>query len=224
MDFPVLTLVVFSIVSTSIALVYLIRVRPRIRGEDQAEMLRAFSTAVEARTGNEGETEAIRTYAIKIGEQLQLPPSNMRHLSHAVHLCDIGMSAIPFQFIKDSAVSNYSEEVAVEIERHAEISAAMVGLVPSFAGLADIVRCHHAPFSGKEGSYLPVRTEIPIEARILCVASAFVSTTQTQGALIAKETLLEGVGIVYCPEVVEALMGILKTEWSEMQSERFIAV
>ncbi len=207
-NFPEFLFLALSICVSAISIVFLFKVRPRIRSSAQLDTLNAFSTAVEARTGNKGELTQIIELAMKVSAQLGLDLHQVRNLEQSIHLCDIGMSAIPFDCLQTQSKGHLTESQRKELDRHPEISAAMVSLVPSFAHLAEIVRCHHASFEPVVESYLPSGDEIPIEARIISVCSTYIRTERSHGSILAREMLFEQSGKQFCPDCVNALFSL----------------
>ena len=94
-------------------------------------------------------------------------------------------------------------------DRHPEVSAAMLELVPSLRHLAHIVRNHHIQFDGSSGPYFPCREEIPIESRVLKVISEYVWLERMQGTFLAREILRDLSGTSFDPKVVDVFLGML---------------
>lgn len=224
MDTTVIVFLALSAIASGVSLVYLFVIRPKIKNQNQTEMLQAISAAIEARTGRDGEAYAIRSLALKIGNQLRMKKSRLLQLSHTALVCDIGMCAIPYEAVRSHYSTDMPEEKRSQIERHPEIGASILSLVKTLNELSELVRCHHAPFDGSSDSYLPVGDEIPIESRILYVSSAFLDAVDNHGSFLARETILDGSGAAFCPIVVSALFEVLKTEQINHHREKAIAV
>ena len=79
----------------------------------------------------------------------------------------------------------------------------MLEMVPSLSNVAEIVRTHQCEFGG------PMRKDLTPEARVLKVVSDYVWFERTQGAMLALESLRDGMGKAYDPDVVTVLLLML---------------
>ena len=146
-------------------------VQPRRAEEARRRSLAAVSAAVEARTGREGETAEILWLAGNVAGKMNLAAKERINLEMSAHLCDIGMIAVPYAFLNGTPVSKPGAGTDAAF-CHAEEGARMIERVEELRPLTQIVRCHHAPFEGRDGPALPRAEDIPVEARILGARSA----------------------------------------------------
>ena len=162
----------------------------------------AFSRAVELRfPGHRGMAEDIEVASVRLGRQMRLSKQSMQRLKTSARLMDIGLCALPYKLINQKASYEWSDAERSTYDRHPEISGAMLDLVPSLKGIAKIVRMHHAPF----------QADLPVEARVLKVASDYAWLFRQMGEKRAQELILGKVGEEYCPEVVDALAEVLRS-------------
>lgn len=109
--------------------------------------------------------------AIPIGTLLHLSDGEVETLRTAALLHDLGKAFIPAQILlKQDFLTE--EEFAV-MRKHPEYGCAVVGHLPGFAGICDIILAHHERFDGKGYPYGTASHDIPLGARILSVADAF---------------------------------------------------
>ena len=147
----------------------------------------------------------------RIGRRLRLRPRALRELAYAAHLHDIGKVGVPDSVLRKPGPLDTSEWKV--IEGHSEWGAELVARVPGLERVSSIVRHHHERF---DGSGYPDRLcgeYIPIEARILAVADAYVAMTEDRpyrrcmGEAAAHAELCAHEGTQFDPLVVRALQG-----------------
>lgn len=197
---------------TSLWLVYYVRYQlPRRLDERFRESLRAFSTAIELRfPAQKGMTDEVVSLCSRLGRQLNLNDRQRNNLEMSAMLRDIGLCAIPYGMMNNKAEMDWTDAERMTFERHSEVSGAMLEMVPSLRALAPTVRFHHAEFAGiGHHDLMPTRDEIPLEARVLKVASEYVWMVRTRGELIARQAIRDGAGTAYDPRIVTALMDVL---------------
>lgn len=183
---------------------------PRQIEERFFDSMRAFSRAVELRfPGQTHMSEDVEVLVARLGKEMGFSKARMRRLRTAARLQDIGLCALPYSLINDRPSYDWTPAEQATYDRHAEVSGAMLDLVPSLRDLTEIVRYHHARFDGSEGC--PMGEDLPIEARVLKVSVDYAWTLRQMGEMIARQRIFEGRGEAYCPEVVDALSSVLKT-------------
>jgi response regulator RpfG family c-di-GMP phosphodiesterase len=203
--------VLLALLATTGAMLYYARVYlPAKLQERTRESMKAFSTAVELRFPvREGLSNRVVSLSRELGKRLEFRASELRRIETSARLRDIGLCAIPYRLINDKPMSDWSDGDEAIYERHPEVGAAMLELVPSLSHLAPIVRCHQVNFDGSSGPFFPSKEDIPREARVLRVVSDYVWLERTQGMLLAREGLREGSGKLYDPEIVASLLAML---------------
>lgn len=174
------------------------------------QSVRAFSTAIELRfPSHKGLSERVVTLSKEVGRRLKLDGTSLSNLELAAQLRDIGLCSIPYQLVNGKSFYQWDDADWATYHRHAEVSGAMLELVPHLRSVAHIVRTHHMPFRSEDEAAIPQGPDIPIEARIIHVVSDFVWTSRLQGSLLAKDQLKRGRGFDYDPSVVDALLQVL---------------
>lgn len=197
----------------SLALLFYVRVRlPAVMDERFGNTMRAFSTGIELRvSGDRGLSDRVVPLCAVVARRLKLSRERVRDLEMAARLRDIGLCAIPYHLLNAKARWEWTEADRATYDRHPEISAAMLELVPSLRHLAPIVRLHHTYYDGSNGTVFPSGTDIPIAARILSVVIDFAWLDRHQGRLLAVEELRNGAGVQYDPLVVDAVLDVIRS-------------
>ncbi|MCO5297937.1 MAG: hypothetical protein M9921_13895 [Fimbriimonadaceae bacterium] len=205
--------VLFSAALATLWLLYYVRVYlPRVMDERFGDSMRAFSTGIELRiASHRGLSDRVVPLSLLVGRRLRLPRPKLRDLEMAARLRDIGLCAIPYDLLNTKAPWEWTEADRLTYDRHPEVSAAMLELVPSLQHLAAAVRSHHFDFDPPGGRFVPSRTDIPLNGRILRVVTEYVWQERHQGALLAREVLLAGSGMEFDPKVVDALLEVLRS-------------
>ena len=201
-----------AVLATLTLLVYVRVVLPKIMDQRFGESMRAFSTGIELRVAShQGLSDRVVPLSAAVGRRLKLSRERMRDLEMAARLRDIGLCAIPYELLNSKAPWQWTEADHATYDRHPDYSAAMLELVPSLQHLAMVVRCHHYDFEPREPGFVPARTDIPIKARILRAVTEYVWMERHQGAVLAKQGLIEGSGSAFDPKVVDALLDVVRS-------------
>ena len=183
-----------------------------------------LAQAIEMRdtyTGNH--TDRVTTYAILLGEQLDLSQEEMRWIRIGTPLHDIGKIGI-----EDSILRAERKLTAAEFEvmkTHTTKGAKMIEQVIELAPIIPIVRSHHERWDGKGYPDNLKGEEIPRLARIVAVADAFDAMTSDRpyrkgmphdSAFAEVEKMR---GLQFDPEAATAFLKIKARIVQEMQSE-----
>jgi len=174
------------------------------------ESMKAFSRAIELRFPmHKGFTKDVIDLARLLGKRFGYSRSELHELELAAHLRDIGCCALPYRPYNEKERRDWSEAEKETYNRHPEVSGAMLELVPSLRHVAAAVRWHHSWFDGSDSIGNPKGLELPLNARILKVASDFIWNEQEVGTRAAARAIENGSGTEYCPEVVVEFMQVL---------------
>jgi len=104
------------------------------------------------------------------------------------------------------------------VRHHAIAGEALVSVVPGLSGAAQIVRSHHERFDGTGYPDGLAGEQIPLAARIVAAADAFVAMTESRpyegprAHLDAIAELQSSAGGQFDPRVVDALVAVLDHE------------
>lgn len=156
----------------------------------------------------------VRRYAEAMGKRLYLSVGEMKALTAAAMLHDIG------KYNMDNEILNKSGELTQEeyeiIKTHSVKGAEIIGSMPLLKEVGRVIRYHHERYDG-EGYPEGLRDEdIPYLARILGVAEAFDAMTSDRPykpRMSLSDAILEleaNSGTQFDPEAVDAIVHILK--------------
>ena len=151
----------------------------------------------------------VRTYAVEIAKELNLPNDEIEALRAAALLHDIGKLAVPEQII--SKPGRLTPEEFERMKVHPLVGAEILERVAFPYSVAPIVRSHHERWDGSGYPDGLRAEEIPIGARILAVVDcldALASHRQYRPALPLTEAMRgvkERAGTWFDPRVVEIL-------------------
>ncbi|MBS1716344.1 MAG: hypothetical protein JSS72_01275 [Armatimonadetes bacterium] len=176
---------------------------PKHLDERLQESVKAFSTAVELRfPSHAGLSARVEKLSVRVGRQLGLNENQLRDLSLAATLRDVGLCSIPYALVNHRPVNTWSSADFSTYFQHAKIGSAMLEMIPSLRRLAPVVAQHHEPYDSKDG--LPNR-----HARILHVVTDYLWVERRQGDFLARKHLKDLSGTEFDPEVVQALLAVL---------------
>ncbi len=162
----------------------------------------------------ENHSYRVSVYATKIAEQLNMHPTRIEDIRAAALLHDIGKLDVSRQILYKAA--RLTEEEVAEMHEHVSRGAAMLEPVGgSLRRVLPIILAHHDKFDGS--GYTPSQGEnIPVEARIIAVADVYDSLTsdrpyrKAMAPYEARETILQGSGTEFDPNVVDAFLAAFR--------------
>jgi HD-GYP domain-containing protein (c-di-GMP phosphodiesterase class II) len=177
----------------------------------------ALAAALEAKDSYTADhARSIADLAVDVGRELNLSESALEDLRYGGIFHDVGMIAIPDAIInKPGPLTDEEFEV---IKQHPAIGAEILAPVPFLYGVRTIVRHAHEHWDG--GGYPEGLSgeQIPLGARIVLAVDAWHAMTSDRPyrkAMSADEAyreLEENSGKQFDPEVVRALLAVLKSE------------
>lgn len=173
-------------------------------------IIRALTAAIDAKDPyTSGHSERVARIAVRLAEELDMPPQKRSDLYLAGLLHDIGKIGIDDVVLKKSGP--LSPEEYRKIQAHVEIGVTILKDLKKLHHILPGVRHHHESL---DGSGYPDRLsgeDIPFEARILAVADSFDAMSSNRPyrkrltPMQIDEILKKGRGIQWDPKVVDAL-------------------
>ncbi|HOM01624.1 MAG TPA: diguanylate cyclase [Acetivibrio sp.] len=157
-----------------------------------------------------GYSERVMEYAVRIGKAMGLGSERLRLLKIAALLHDIGKVEIPETVLNKTEPLTSAEMRC--LRRHPMYSVDILEPLSSIEMLIDSIKYHHERYDGKGYPTGKKGKEIPLEARILCVADAFdamLSDRPYRKGMNMNEVLEElksNSGTQFDPETVEAFL------------------
>ncbi|MDR3685932.1 MAG: GAF domain-containing protein [Coriobacteriia bacterium] len=178
------------------------------------DTLKALAIAMEAKDPYSlGATDKVLDCAMTLGEAMALQPTELDALRVAALLHDIGMTAAgDVVSVRDRQLSTVEWGL---LKVHPVIAAEILAKAPALSAAVPIVFHHHEHFDG--GGYVGgiAGAQIPIGARILAVADAYIAmisprpyrSALTRSQAIAE--LTEHAGSQFDPAVVQTFTELL---------------
>ncbi len=140
------------------------------------EFLETLVNAIEARdTYTRGHSERVARYAVAIGRQMSLSEQSVDELSMAGRLHDIGKIGMADELLYKRTAP--SEDEWVRIRQHPVTATEMLAGASVVSGAMDAIRCHHERLDGSGYPNGLSDGDIPLLARVVCVADAFDAMT-----------------------------------------------
>jgi diguanylate cyclase (GGDEF)-like protein len=181
------------------------------------EAIEALSRAAESRELNgAGHGEAVARFSELMAHALGLSPEEVDDLAYVARVHDVGKIFVPERILNKSGPLSDEEFHIVKV--HARIGAEIIATMPSSESLQKAVEHHHESVDGTGYPGGLRGEEIPLWARILAVADAYVNMTTERSFAPAKSSSqamaeLERLsGIRYDGMLVRVLLRQLKTE------------
>jgi HD-GYP domain-containing protein (c-di-GMP phosphodiesterase class II) len=153
------------------------RIAPRNDETLLAATVDVLAGTLGLRDGHTGEhSDRVVGLSDRIGERLGLGRRELRDLSYAARLHDIGKVGVPDLVLhKPGPLDDEEREL---IKGHSVWGADLVGRIPGLEDVARIVRHHHERYDGEGYPDRLVGRDIPLASRILTVADAYVAMTE----------------------------------------------
>lgn len=153
--------------------------------EMQRDAIEVLTQAAEAReANNSGHGEMTARYSEIMARALQLPPEEIDDLTYAARVHDAGKIFVPERILNKTGPLTEDEFYLVKV--HTRVGAEIVGTLPNSEKLQKAIEHHHEAFDGS-GYPLALRgEEIPLWARIVAIADAYVNMTTDRSFASAK--------------------------------------
>ncbi|MDI6873882.1 MAG: HD domain-containing phosphohydrolase [Actinomycetota bacterium] len=173
-----------------------------------------------------GHWKRVAFYAVEIARRMELDEDYVRLVERAANLMDIGMLQVAGQ-LSDAAfrAGELAPADKEMIKRHPLLGAEMLAAIRPNWEIIPIVRGHHEWWNGMGYPDGLKGESIPLGARILSVADAFVAMTSWRGYRDIKE-VKEAVkeittysGVQFDPRVVNAFLAVMTPRIYGMEGE-----
>src|SRR6266581_769080 len=180
------------------------------------QTVESLAVALEAKDRyTAGHSQRVAKFARLIARSLGLPREDVDIIGQVALLHDIGKIGMMDKILNKPA--NLTPEEREAIKTHPVIGAQILAPVATFAKHVEGIKHHHEMY---DGTGYPDRLrgeEIPIAARIVCLADAFDAMTSTRPYRIglpldfAVKEMQKMAGTQFCPRCVEAFVRILQS-------------
>jgi diguanylate cyclase (GGDEF)-like protein/PAS domain S-box-containing protein len=194
---------------------------PMLVPVDASEGLEGVVQALAAAASIRGGVSAMHSAQVAalstaIAVELELPAATVELARLGGWLHDCGKVTVPTDILAHRGPLD--EAARARMRHHAIAGEALVSVVPGLSGAAQVVRSHHERFDGVGYPDGLAGDEIPLAARIVAAADAFVAMTESRpyegprghGEAIAE--LQRSSGSQFDPRVVDALVAVLEHE------------
>lgn len=175
----------------------------------------AFADALDAKSQwTRGHSERVTAYALSIAKEMGLADSELETLKTAAILHDIGKIGT-YDAVLDKP-GRLTEEEFELVKKHPGKGAEILRHIKQLESAIPILKHHHERVDGNGYPDRLKSEDIPLLARILCVADAYDAMTadrpyrQGLSKDIAIEELKRCSGTQFTPEVVEAFIRLLQ--------------
>lgn len=147
-------------------------------------------------------------WAVALGRQIGLPPTDLKTLAVGTLLCDIGKLKLPGELLEKEEMLSADEMELMK--SHVDLSLKeLANSAGVNADVINIVAAHHERFNGQGYPKGLAGNEIPIMARIAAIADSYDAMTsqraysKAKSPVIAVKELYELRGEEYQPELIE---------------------
>ncbi len=189
------------------------------------ESIETLRYTVEAKdTYTRGHSDRVSSYSVLIGEKLGLSEEDINNLRIGGLFHDIGKIGVPDSILLKE--SKLTDDEYSEIKNHPAIGAHILSNATIFKDIIPIVKHHHERFDGRGYPGKLSGEEIPYLARITAVADAFDAMTSKRtyrnslSIDIVKEEIEKNKGTQFDPQIANAFLDILNTEYYKIEEIR----
>jgi len=173
-------------------------------------LILCFVNALDSKSPwTKGHSLRVQHYCLMIARELKLPEEQVEQLSIAALLHDIGKIGT-YDDILNKLEDLTPDEYAM-IKKHPGNAVSILEPIPQFSTLLPIIRAHHERIDGRGYPDGLQDTQIPLPARILCVADAYDAITserpykESMGKARGIAEVQRSSGSQFDPAVVRAL-------------------
>ncbi|MCJ7751789.1 MAG: HD domain-containing protein, partial [Armatimonadetes bacterium] len=132
-----------------------------------------------------GHGEQVARLAARLAEELELTPEQVEQIRYAGYLHDIGKVGVPSSLLNRSRDRFSGEPEAVRL--HSQIGAGVLSPIRFLQPAAEMVKAHHERWDGLGYPEGLRQEEIPLGARVLALANAYVGMTHSPHAPLTPQ-------------------------------------
>jgi diguanylate cyclase (GGDEF)-like protein len=151
------------------------------------ESIEALNRAAESRElTSSSHGELVARYCEVVARALGLPPEEVTELAYAGRVHDVGKIFVPERVLNKSGP--LTEEEFYLVRLHAKVGSEIVGTVPGSGKLQKAIEHHHEAFDGTGYPAGLSGEAIPLWARIISIADAYVNMINERSFAAAKSS------------------------------------
>lgn len=176
--------------------------------------IRALANAIDARDPyTSGHSERVTRFSVMIAERMGFSDQDVEQLRYASLLHDIGKIRIRDHILHKPG--KLTDEEFAEMKRHPEYGVEIMRPVQAFQSVLPFMLYHHERFDGRGYPSGLAGLDIPVQARIMCVADCFDAMTSDRPyrrgmpVLEAAEELRRHRGTQFDPEAVDVFLQLI---------------
>jgi putative nucleotidyltransferase with HDIG domain len=181
------------------------------------QTVESLAIALEAKDRyTSGHSQRVSRFARLIAKSLGLPKEEVEIVAQVALLHDIGKIGMMDKILNKP--SNLTPEEREAIKSHPVVGAQILAPVATFIKHVEGIKHHHEMYDGTGYPDRLKGTDIPLSARIVCLADAFDAMTSTRPYRVglplefAMQEMKKMAGRQFCPECVEAFIRVLKSK------------
>lgn len=161
----------------------------------------------------QGHSQRVAIYARELARRMKLSEEEQQHIFYAGLLHDIGKIGVPDSILKKTGKLNSDERDM--IEQHVQIGGDILKNFSAIEGIEAGARYHHERYDGTGYVSNFSGKEIPLYARIICVADAFDAMTSIRcyrpmlSMSVVVSELKEYSGTQFDPDIVPYMLQMI---------------
>lgn len=178
------------------------------------DYIRSMAAAIDARDRyTHGHSVSVAQYSVGTGKLLGLTPADLELIELAATVHDVGKIGVPEHILNKPG--KLTDEEFAQIKAHPMKGTKIISEMVKLRSLLPAVRHHHERFDGKGYPDGLEGGDIPLMARIVCVADAYDAMTSDRiyrpgmPKEVACERLEEGAGTQFDLAVVKAFLAYI---------------
>lgn len=186
---------------------------------DTIEILRYTVEAKDPYT--KGHSDRVSEYSVLIGKKMGLSEEELHTLKIGGLFHDIGKIGIPDSILLKE--SKLDDEEYSQVKNHPSIGVHILGNAETFKDIIPIVYHHHERYDGRGYPGKLKGEEIPLLARIACVADAFDAMTSKRTYRnklpieVVTEEIEKNSGTQFDPKIAKDFLDIIKNDYKEIE-------
>ncbi len=193
-------------------------------------LLEGWAQAVDVQSvGDPAHSRRVAALAVALGRLMGLSEASLANLRRAALIHGLGLMNLPFEIVRKPGFLN--EEERERLQAHVRYLEIRLGTLNDLRPALRIAYYHHERWDGSGYPEGLSGKEIPLEARILAVADVWDSLRHPRPYRSAwpfetgRQFMQQKAGLWFDPQVVDALLTLLKDErdeqrlWRPMETE-----
>ncbi len=215
-----LAVLIVSAIIGGIILIYAKAKMNRIRREKEAyrnivdQSMKTFANTIDAKDSyTNGHSTRVARYSREIARRMGLSEEEQENIYYIAMLHDIGKIGIP------DSILNKPDKLTTDerniIQTHVSMGGDILENFNALDGISDGARYHHERYDG-EGYCSHIKgDDIPLTARIICVADTYDAMSSDRcyrkalSQSVIREELIKGAGTQFDPEIVPYMLEMM---------------